>query len=187
MPEPPVFFEGGESVRKNWPKARFLEDDEYRRSIEAFPRACSDIIAVDPATKSLLLPKRRHHSALGVWCFGGGQKMGETPREAAARVLKHEAGLELVPDDFQFLSCSVIFWALRNPEPQDRGEHSILFTFVFIPNTDERVAISKSLDPEEYEIEHGVRPYSLYDLEALSEPQRVRLVEYWHAVFGEQE
>ena len=186
MPEPPVFFEGGEGMRENWPKAPFLEDREYARAIEAFPRPCSDIIGVDPATKSFFLPKRRHPAAPGVWCFGGGQKMGETPREAATRILRHEAGLELAPDDLQFLSFSVIFWMLRNPEPQDRGEHSILFTFVFVPSADELVAISSSLDPKEYEVEHGVRPYSLRDLEALSEPQKVRLIEYWHAIFGEQ-
>lgn len=185
MPEPPVFFEGGEDMRKNWPQALFLEEQEYGRAIEAFPRACSDIIAIDPATKSLLLLKRRHPAAPGVWCFGGGQKMGETPSEAAVRILGREAGLELTADDLQFLQFSVMFWASRNPAPQDRGEHVVLFTYVFVPNPEEIATISTSLDLEEYDREHGVQSYSLSDLEALSDPQKVRLIEYWHAVFGE--
>ena len=77
MPEPTMFFEGGEVVRKNWPKALFLPDDEYGRVLEAFPRPCSDIIAIDPISKKFLLAKRKHQATIGVWCFGGGQGGGK--------------------------------------------------------------------------------------------------------------
>ena len=184
MPEPGVFFEGGEGFQKDWPSPLFLSDDEYARILEAFPRACSDVIAVRPESKSFLLAKRKHYSALGVWAFGGGQRMGETPREAAARLMKREIGVNLLPEDFQFLGLSVSFWIHRNPEPQQRGEHGIIFTFVFVPTTKELQTISQSLDPEEYDLEHGICAYTLADLESLKESHKVKLIEHWHAVFG---
>jgi len=179
-----MFFEGGEVVRKNWPKALFLPDDEYGRVLEAFPRPCSDIIAIDPISKKFLLAKRKHQATIGVWCFGGGQRMGETPREAAVRNLKRETSIELSPDEFQFLWLSVNFFKYRNPEPQARGEHNVIFTFVFAPTPEEVEVISRSLDPEEYEKEHGLHAYTLAEIELLTESQKTKLVEYWHAIFG---
>lgn len=184
MVEPSTFFEGGEDFRKNWPSTILLSDNEYARAMEAFPRPCTDVLAVQPESKSFILAKRNHQSAFGVWMFGGGQRMGETPREAAARIMKREIGINLLPEDIEFLWISVNFWKYRNPEPQERGEHGIIFTFVFAPTPEEIRIISSSLDPEEYDLNHGIRFYTLSDLELLKEPHKVKLIEYWHAVFG---
>ena len=184
MLEPSTFFEGGKDFRESWPSPALLSDDEYARAMEAFPRSCTDVLAVQPESKSLILAKRKHQSGLGVWMFGGGQRMGETPREAAVRLMKREIGIDLLPEDLNFLWLSVNFWVQRNPEPQDRGEHGIIFTFVFVPTPEELLIIASSLDPEEYDLAHGIRFYTLEDLKLLKEPHKVKLIEYWHAVFG---
>ena len=184
MSEPSTFFDGGKDFRKDWPSATFISDSEYARAMEAFPRPCTDVLAIQPESKSLILAKRKHQSALGVWMFGGGQRMGETPRETAVRLMKREIGINFLPEDLEFLWISVNFWMHRNPKPQDRGEHGIIFTFVFVPTPEELKIISNSLDPEEYDLTHSIRSYTLEDLESLKESHKVKLIEYWHAVFG---
>ncbi len=184
MIEPSTFFEGGKDFRESWPPATFVSDSEYARAMEVFPRACTDVLAVQPESKSFILAKRKHQAALGVWMFGGGQRMGETPREAAVRLMKRETGIDILSEDLQFLWLSVNFWRHRNPEPQGRGEHGIIFTYVFVPTPEDLRVISSSLDPEEYDLAHGIRSYTLSDIELFKEPHKVKLIEYWHAVFG---
>jgi len=147
--EPELFFEGGKNVRTTWPAPLFLSDEEYGHALEAFPRACADIVAVDIGARGFYLAKRRHPSAQGVWWFGGGQRMGETPREAAVRSLKRETGVVLKPEEFQFLAINLMFFKFRNPTPQERGEHDIGFTYAFVPTQEELETIKKSLDKEE--------------------------------------
>src|SRR3989344_2221000 len=167
--QPPVlwienFNEDLCDFRKSWPKPPYLSDEEYGKCMEAFPRVCCDIIALEPKSRQLYLVKRTHHSAIGRWDFGGGMRRGQTPKEAAIINLKRETGIILEKDELTFLFQTMMYWRYRNPKPQELGEHCLVFTFCFVPTPEEIAGIK--LDPTEYDIDHGVR---LYDRESIKQ------------------
>lgn len=180
--EPIIWMEGGKDFRKDWPNPPFLTDEQYAASMAAFPRVCSDIIAVSPKNRGFYLAKRIHHSAMGPWGFGGGQRRGQTPRDAATVNLKRETGIEVRPRDFTFLFATEMYWRHRNPEPQELGEQCRVLTYCFIPTDDELANIA--LDPNEYDVEHGVRLYTKSSISHILESTGELLLMYWNAAFG---
>jgi len=182
MQEPFIWMEGGRDFRKDWPKAPFLDEEQYGLCMAAFPRVCSDIIAVHPQREGFYLARRIHHSAMGRWCFGGGQRRGQTPRDAAAANLRRETGIEVPPEKFTFLFATEMYWKHRNPQPQNLGEQCRVLTYCFVP-TNQEVANIK-LDPNEYDPEHGVQLYTKRGIYNILEPTGELLRMYWHAAFG---
>jgi len=186
MQPPVVWIEDRERTNVDfsvsWPKPPYLTDKEYGRCMEAFPRACADIIAIEPRSKRFYLVKRIHHSALGVWNFGGGIRRGQLPGEAAVMNLERETGIKLAVHELTFLYHTIMFWKRRNPAPQELGEHTILYTFCFVPTAEEIAKIK--LDPTEYDIAHGIKLYDREELNQLNESHRDMLLVYHSAAFG---
>ncbi len=185
-PEPPVFFEGGDGVRKGWSRP-FLDDAEYLTALNKLLIVCSDVLWVRPESQELWLTWRKVHSTKGPWMFGGRQLRGETPREAAVRKLSREVGTDVGPDELSYLATLVWLSEFRQQEPQGAGCHFILFHYCWQPQ-DELVASKQAkLDPAEYDLEHGIKAYGLADIEALDGklwPQRQLLIDHWRRCFG---
>ncbi|MSU74409.1 hypothetical protein EXS57_01365 [Candidatus Kaiserbacteria bacterium] len=178
----PVIWQESPDLRKSWPKASYLSDEEYGKSMAAFPRVCSDILALEPESKSFYLVERIHHSAIGRWGFGGGQRRGQTPREAAVTNLARETGIQLTENELVFLFATEMYWQRRNPEPQELGEQCRNLTYCFVPTAEELAGIK--LDAGEYDLEHGIKLYSRSDIAQIPDGTRELLLMYWKAAFG---
>ena len=185
--QPPVIWiedydTSGFDFRRSWKKPPYLSDEEYGRCMEAFPRVCSDVLAVEPQSKRFYLTKRIHHSAIGRWNFGGAQRRGQTPVEAAIANLHRETGIRLAPDELSFLFHTEMYWKRRNPEPKGFGEQCRVLTFCFVPTREEIDQIK--LDPGEYDIFHGVMLYTREEIERIPESTHELLLMFYDAAFG---
>jgi len=69
--------------------------------VEIVDRIAGRVILVDPDGRALLFQGFDPQRPDQPWWFtpGGGLEPGETPREAAARELREETGLEVLPQD----------------------------------------------------------------------------------------
>jgi len=185
--QPPVMWienydKEEKDFRESWPKPPYLSDEEYGKCMAAFPRVCSDIIAVEPESKRFYLVKRIHHSAIGRWCIGGAQRRGETPEEAAIINLKRETGIQLTLNELSFLFSSEMYWKLRNPKPQELGEQCRVLTYCFVPTAKDIAGIN--LDSSEYDLNHGVKLYTRKQIEQFPESNRGLLLMFYDAAFG---
>ena len=80
---------------------------------------------------------------------GGRAKPGETTKEAAARNLKRELGLNLTPDRFKVIATYSFLWYKREQEPQEHGLADISTIHVVELSEEESNAIK--IDEKEYE------------------------------------
>eukprot|EP00434_Breviolum_minutum_P040586 symbB.v1.2.036066.t1/scaffold4838.1/size34075/3 len=72
------------------PHHLFLEDGEYARALDALVKAVSDVLITSADGSRVFLGKRKVHPQPDWWGFGGRAKPGESPQEAAARVMRRE-------------------------------------------------------------------------------------------------
>lgn len=80
----------------------FIPEELYKKILELAPIACVDIVVRSP--QGILLVKRTNEPANGQWWFPGGRIFKhETFRVAAARKLKEEIDLEVVPEKLQLV------------------------------------------------------------------------------------
>jgi len=87
-----------------------------------------------------------------------------------------------MPDDLYFLFHSEMYWKRRNPEPQELGEQCRVLMFCFVPTQKEIAGIK--LDPNEHDLEHGVKLYDRNQIEKFPENNRELLLVFYDATFG---
>lgn len=167
-------------------KGPFLTDEVFSAAMASLPLYTVDIIAVNPGTEMFHLAKRKIHSAMGIWQFGGGVKSHETLRMAMVRLMKRETGLEFDRMDFSYICEVQGFWQFRQQEPQNAGQFCPNHVFGFVPTQDELVQMRGNLDPNEYDTEFGLSPYSRKELEGGVGAGEIRpIILYYHKlVFG---
>lgn len=193
MPEGTVYFDGsGEMFDSSKWERPFFDDDTYLQIVGGMPLPCTDIIWVNPERRCMYLAWRVVHSTKGPWMFGGRQRRGEAPRAAAVRLLQAEIGTDINPDDLHFVQWAIAFSKYRQQEPQNAGAHYVLFHYCYVATPAVVAHAAENLAPEEYDCEHGIRPYSRADLEAIDPHgpygfNRAILLEEFGRLFGPEQ
>lgn len=111
---------------ENQPKP--LSPDRYYDVIRDTPIVSVDLIV--RAWDRVLLGKRKNAPAKGFWFVPGGRVYkGETLREAAARVLKQECGIDVERHRFEFKKVDYHFYR-DNFRDDTFGTHYVSVAFV---------------------------------------------------------
>lgn len=82
------------------------------------------------------------------WFIGGRAKPGDSTREAAARNIKRELGLDLPVDRFYVISNFSMVWQYRQQEPKENGTADISTVHCLELTKEEEESVV--LDPKEY-------------------------------------
>lgn len=164
--------------------SKFLSDEVYADAIAAFPIVTSDIILVDRASRTLLLPYRGVEPAHGPWVFGGRRRAGEDALTCAARCFERETSLAISKERFHFLGINEYLWPWRKEEPHETGMHNVHFAFMLEITPEELAQVTENLDPKEYDVSCGITPYTRDDLVAAG--ARKILVDYYDKIFGSE-
>lgn len=166
------------------PKRSFLgvlSDREYARAMQALILVCTDFVPVDRARRTMYLAKRVVQSAEGMWRFGGRQRSGETTRESCVRLAKRELNLTLASDRLQYVMTVEDLFAWREQVPQDLGAHYLTHVFSVECTPEELDHAARHLDPNEYDTEFGIRPFTREQL--VAEGLRLQLLDTYDAIF----
>jgi ADP-ribose pyrophosphatase YjhB (NUDIX family) len=117
----------------------------------------------------------------GWWVIGGRWFAGETKEESVRRAFKRETKLDLPEGRFQYARLNEYRWPDRQQVPQDKGSHSLAFTFLVELTPRERADAWAGLDKAEYISQRGLRPFNLHDL--LAEKVHPMLIDLYRQVF----
>lgn len=190
MPEGHIYIDGaGESFDRTLWDNTYFDDETFTKVLDGMPIPCTDILWINPEKRVLHLAWRTVYATKGPWMFGGRQRRGETPREAAVRLLNAEVGTEINLENLHFIQWAIYFSKFRKQEPERNGVHDIYFHYCYVAD-DELVATAQTkLEPKEYDLEHSIRPYTRADLEAIDQNgpyafNRLILLEEFDRIFG---
>lgn len=170
----------------------FFDDEPYQKIVDGIPLVCTDIIWINPVKRCVYLAWRNTHSTKGPWMFGGRQRRGESPGEAAHRLLKNEIGSDVDPDELHFVQHAIAFSKYRAQEPQSNGAHYVLFHYCYVATEEMVENAAKKLEPKEYDVDRGIQPYTRADIEALDVEgpysfNRTILLEEFDRIFGPEQ
>ena len=143
-------YEGIPSVR--------LSDEEYRKALQCFVPACSDIAPIDYNQRVIYLARRASKPMTGWWWIGGRMVSHETKEEAAIRNFKRETGLELTENRLKLVAVFDYRWKNRAQVPQEIGCHMIAYTFAVELTTKEINGVN--LERNEYEESSGLTAFN---------------------------
>ena len=190
MDEGKVYFDGaGLSFELTSWKSTYYEERTYSHILDGMPIVCTDIVWINPEERSFYLPWRNVYAVKGPWGFGGRQRRGESPRQAAVRLLQKEIKFDVNPDDLLFVQWVILFSKYRKQQPQENGVHDVIFRYCYCA-TDELVnRVESSLDSEEYEVSRGIQKYdrnalNLIDPSGPYASNRNILLEDYDRIFG---
>ncbi|CAK9006120.1 GDP-mannose mannosyl hydrolase (GDPMH) [Durusdinium trenchii] len=130
------------------PNSLFLEDAEYGRALDALVKAVSDVLITSPDGGRIFLGRRKVHPQPDWWYMGGRAKPGETPQQAAARVMRRELGLQLAPARFEVIGSYSMIWAMREQPPAEHGTADISTVHHLVIQPEEEAAVQ--IDEKEY-------------------------------------
>eukprot|EP00435_Cladocopium_sp_Y103_P047080 s2276_g13.t1 len=141
------------------PHHLFLEDAEYGRALDALVKAVSDVLITSPDGSRVFLGKRKVHPQpdwhLGTiilqkrqWYMGGRAKPGESPQQAAARVMRRELCLQLPATRFEVIGSYSMTWAMREQAPAEHGTADISTVHHLVLQPEEEAAVQ--IDDKEY-------------------------------------
>lgn len=166
----------------NPPPRLRLSDEEYAHTLQATIQVTVDVVAINRKKRQFYLAMRQAKPVAGWWWFGGRQNPGETPTEAAVRIMKRETGLDLSSERFKFVAYIHHMCKDREQEPQDMGCHMLAGTFVFEPTEEELSCMKGQLEKKEYASEIALRPFGLSGL--LAEGARPQVLQLYDKMFG---
>eukprot|EP00613_Pedinella_sp_CCMP2098_P052155 CAMPEP_0171883920 /NCGR_PEP_ID=MMETSP0992-20121227/40449_1 /TAXON_ID=483369 /ORGANISM="non described non described, Strain CCMP2098" /LENGTH=295 /DNA_ID=CAMNT_0012510193 /DNA_START=57 /DNA_END=940 /DNA_ORIENTATION=- len=121
-------------------KRVFLEDREYGLALDALVKACSDVLVLSFDGKVEPQPDW--------WFIGGRATPGDTTRDAAARNVKRELGLDLDVSRFEVIATYSMVWRMRQQPPSTNGTADISTVHTLQLTPEEEGTIT--MDPREY-------------------------------------
>ncbi|CAL1166089.1 unnamed protein product [Cladocopium goreaui] len=130
------------------PHHLFLEDVEYGRALDALVKAVSDVLITSPDGSRVFLGKRKVHPQPDWWYMGGRAKPGESPQQAAARVMRRELCLQLPATRFEVIGSYSMTWAMREQAPAEHGTADISTVHHLVLQPEEEAAVK--IDEKEY-------------------------------------
>jgi ADP-ribose pyrophosphatase YjhB (NUDIX family) len=131
------------------PTQAFLPDTEYSLALDCLTKAVSDILVFNHDQTKILLGKRKVEPQPDWWLIGGRARPGETTKEAAARNMKRETGIGVVPSRFKVVGHFSLLWHRRQQEPQENGLADISTIHVCTITESEQNSIK--IDGNEYD------------------------------------
>ena len=187
MQEGKIYTDGA-SDQNDWDRPYF-DDQTYLQILDGMPIPCTDIIWINPEERIFYLAWRTVYATKGPWMFGGRQRRGESPRQAAVRLLQAEVGTLINQDDLYFIQWGIYFSKYRKQDPEENGVHNILFHFCYCANDELVIQAQQKLEPQEYDTAHGIKKYGYSDLEAIDPNgpygfNRTILIEEFNRIFG---
>ncbi len=142
---------------------KFLSEAVYAEAMESMVIVNTDVVIIDPATRSLYLAKRKALPHSDWWIIGGRVMAGEPLEQAATRNFVRETKLQVSPESFRFITLYRYLWSQRSQEPQDAGSDNLAFTYALELSADQIKSIS--LDATEYGSE-GLHKFNQEALQA---------------------
>jgi ADP-ribose pyrophosphatase YjhB (NUDIX family) len=139
-----------------------LSDEEYGRALQRFIPVCADIVVIDRTKQTISLAARTTKPGAGLWWIGGGITAGTSKEAGATANFKRETGLELPLERFELVAANDYKFKDRAQEPSNIGCHMFGYIFVVELTTEEQAAMT--LDPGEYAVGQGLRPYNREEL-----------------------
>jgi ADP-ribose pyrophosphatase YjhB (NUDIX family) len=136
---------------------RYLPDDRYAEALDALVIACVDVALL--RNGSILMAHRAWHPHRDWWILGGRMHVGDEVAEAAHRNTKREAGLDIDPSRFSYLTTYVNGFPLRRQAPVANGSHTM--SIVMRVELTEHEAESVRLN-EEYIGMHWANPREIF-------------------------
>lgn len=113
----------------------FMSKDAYSSALDSLVFACVDIFMI--YDHKVVIAKRTRHPQADWWIFGGRMKTGELIGQSAQRLVKIEAGVDIDPQRFQYLTTFVAAWTMRAHEPHSNGSHNVSITVTIDLNHEE--------------------------------------------------
>jgi colanic acid biosynthesis protein WcaH len=108
---------------------RLLSDDDFAHIVRHAPLVSIDIVIKDPE-KNVLLGLRTNEPAKGTYFVPGGViRKNETIRDAFARILKDEIGLQTSLDEATFLGVFEHFYETNCFDSLDYGTHYVVLAY----------------------------------------------------------
>mmetsp|Transcript_645 Transcript_645/g.1345 ORF Transcript_645/g.1345 Transcript_645/m.1345 type:complete len:438 (+) Transcript_645:50-1363(+) len=129
-------------------KRVFLEDREYGLALDALVKACSDVLVLSFDGNRALLGCRKVEPQPDWWFIGGRATPGDTTRDAAARNVKRELGLDLDVSRFEVIATYSMVWRMRQQPPSTNGTADISTVHTLQLTPEEEGTIT--MDPREY-------------------------------------
>lgn len=154
----------------------------HARVIESYINVCADAVPVNFSRKTIWLAKRRIKPQQDWWWIGGRMQAGETEEVALARKFKAETSLAVVPERFQFVCLNRYFWKDRRQEPQELGCDCLVFIFLVELDNEELRQASLGLNPDEYDLEDGLREFDRLRLIGINVHQAI--LDFYDRVFS---
>jgi ADP-ribose pyrophosphatase YjhB (NUDIX family) len=111
----------------------FVPTDIYSKVLDAIVVACVDVMLV--YEDRAIIAKRAQFPHADWWLLGGRMYTGEHLTQAASRLMRREAKLQLPESRFNFLTTFAGAWKKRTHDPVNNGTHTLSVVF--------RAAISK--------------------------------------------
>lgn len=145
-----------------------LPNEAYTQVVQSMVIACADVVLTRKHDDEphLYLARRRVYPMRGYWVIGGRIMFNDqSPRHAAVRNLKRETGLEIDPDHLTIHSPPHLYSWDRVAQGEFAGKN-FCTTYRFDATPDELASATEHLDPNEYEVGHGLKRFTLQELMA---------------------
>jgi ADP-ribose pyrophosphatase YjhB (NUDIX family) len=179
-----------------------LSEQAYSEALDRFIRVCVDVLFINRERKSFYLMRRTTKPVKNWYLLGGSRFPGETKEAALSRVLNREINMPtdvsqrlLEEKKIAWVARYEMFFKDREENPQDHPTHAMSDTYAYEPNVEELETLRAGLNPEDFDVEAGIREFTLEEMEAaatkeeaenpgFNSPWRI-LIHLWHIIFDE--
>lgn len=144
---------------------KHISDSAYEEVVRNLVVVCTDVVFVDPQTKSIYLATRHNLPMRGLWWIGGRMLAGETSLHAIHRNLARETSLNIDISRFVAVPGMTRYqWSQHAQKPTNVGSDTLCYTFYLKVSESELVRAEENLIADEYDKTQGLQPF---DREAL--------------------
>jgi ADP-ribose pyrophosphatase YjhB (NUDIX family) len=137
----------------------YLSEEEYKRGMQCFVFACTDIVPINRRKKFIYLSRRSTKPMKGWWWIGGKMNPDDTRDSAVISSLKREAGLKFPAGRFKLVALQDYRWKDREQFPQNVGWHAVSYIHTVELTDAEIIFASNHLD-DTFEKGIGLVPFN---------------------------